>query len=105
MRLTTLNLVVFFSLDYKYTKNHISSYIVMVQLKKWNIMKVVIEIEDDKKEFILNILTQHSCVKISPLKSEKLDIMSGILESVDELNQVKQGKLKTLSVEELLNEL
>jgi hypothetical protein len=68
-------------------------------------MKVLLDIKDGKVSFVLELLNSLSFVKVKPLSDEKAELMSNIKEAVEELNLIKQGKLKGIPAKDLLNEL
>jgi hypothetical protein len=68
-------------------------------------MKVLLDIKDSKAQFILELLINFSFVKTKPLTPYKADVLEGLKEAVEELNLIKQGKLKGISAKDLLNEL
>jgi len=68
-------------------------------------MKVLVEIRDNKADFILELLNNFSFVKaktISPVKAKFLEEMK---EAVENLNLVKKGKLMARPAKDLLNEI
>jgi uncharacterized protein YlbG (UPF0298 family) len=67
-------------------------------------MQVLIDIEENYKGDVLNKLTKLPYVKSAKF-SDSGDLKQEISESVDELNLIKQGKLKGVSFEEMMNEL
>lgn len=68
-------------------------------------MRLVIDIEESKVDFMLNLLKEFSFVKTSKLYEEPEDIASSLNEAVAEMKLVKSGKLKTRSAQEFLDEL
>lgn len=68
-------------------------------------MKVLIDVKDNKADFILELLNNFSFVKTKQISPAKAELIEEIKEAVENLNQVKQGNLKARSVKELLNEL
>lgn len=68
-------------------------------------MKVLLDIKDSKVSFVMELLNSLSFVKVKPLSNEKAELMSDIKEAVDELNMIKEGKLKGIPAKDLLNEL
>lgn len=68
-------------------------------------MKVVLEIKDDKADFILELLSNFKYVKTKPLNPHKEEVLNGIREAVEEVNLHKQGKIKLKTARELLDEL
>ena len=68
-------------------------------------MKVLLDIKDSKASFVMELLNSLNFVKVKPLSDEKAELMSDIKEAVEELNLIKQGKLKGIPAKDLLNEL
>ena len=68
-------------------------------------MKVLLDIKDSKVAFVMELLNSLNFVKVKPLSDEKAELMSNIKEAVEELNLIKQGKLKGIPAKDLLNEL
>ena len=67
-------------------------------------MKILVDINDKKVPFFMELLSQLSFVRALPLPGVKSQLEAEIEQAVKELTLVKQGKLKTRSVEDLLNE-
>jgi len=68
-------------------------------------MKVLLDIKDSKVSFVMELLNNLNFVKVKPLSDEKAELMNNIKEAVEELNLIKQGKLKGIPAKDLLNEL
>lgn len=68
-------------------------------------MKLLLEIKDEKASFIMEVLRNFKDIKIKPLTAHKAQVLEGLKEAVNEVNLIKQGKLKGISAKELLNEL
>lgn len=68
-------------------------------------MKVLLDIQDSKALHLLEVLKSLPYVKTKQLTEEKALLMSEIKEAVENLNLVRQGKLKARSAKDLLNEL
>lgn len=68
-------------------------------------MKVLLDIKDDKAAFILDLLHKYKFVKAKPLTPYTAEVLEGLKEAVDEVNQVKAGKKKAQPLSEFLNEL
>ena len=68
-------------------------------------MKVLLDINDNKAEFVLEVLHQFRFVKaktISPAKAKFLEELSG---AVAEVKLAKRGKVKLQSAKDFLNGL
>ena len=68
-------------------------------------MKVLLDIEDTKAEFVMELLKSLSFVKAKPLTPHKASVLEGIREAVEEMKLVKSGKLHARNAEELFDEL
>jgi hypothetical protein len=68
-------------------------------------MKIILEIKDEKASFIMEVLKNFKDVKAIPLSNYKADVLEGIKEAVEEVNLIKQGRLKGIPARDLLNEL
>jgi len=71
-------------------------------------MKIVLDIKDNKVEYILHLLQQYSFVKINPVadkKAAKAQFLKGLGEAVNEVNLDRAGKIHLKSAKEFLNEL
>ena len=68
-------------------------------------MIVILDINDNKAAFVMELLNSLSFVKAKPITSEKARLMEEIKEAVDNLNLAKQGKLEARPLKELLDEL
>lgn len=68
-------------------------------------MKVLLDINDDKAKFFLDLLKDLSFVKATPLDGTKMRILTDWQEAMEELKRVKAGKKRGRPVQALLNEL
>jgi hypothetical protein len=68
-------------------------------------MKVLVDIRDNKADFVMELLNSLSFVKAKPITNEKALLMGEIREAVENVKLAKQGKLKAKPLNELLNEL
>jgi hypothetical protein len=68
-------------------------------------MKAVLDIQDSKAAFVMELLGNFSFVEVQPLTNEKALLLKEIKEAVDEVNLIKQGKAQGRPARELLNEL
>lgn len=68
-------------------------------------MKVILDIKDDKAEYILEILRNLKNVKIKPLRSNKEKFIEGFKEAIEEVKLHREGKIKLQSAREFLDEL
>jgi hypothetical protein len=68
-------------------------------------MKVLLDIEDQKADFVLELLKNLKFVKAKPLSTYKAEVFENIKQSVDEFNLIQEGKIKAIPAKELLDEL
>jgi hypothetical protein len=68
-------------------------------------MKILLEIEDQKTDFVLELLKNLKFVKVKALTPYKAEVFENIQQSIDEFNLVKEGKLKVISAKELLTNI
>ena len=68
-------------------------------------MKVLLDIKDDKAAFIMELLHNFKFVKVKELTPYKAEVLEGIREAVEEVNQIKSGKKKAQPLSEFLNDL
>ena len=69
------------------------------------IMKVLIDIRDNKAAFVMELLNNLPFVKAKPISDEKALLIEEIKEAVENVKLAKQGKLRAKPLNELLNEL
>ncbi len=68
-------------------------------------MKVLLDIKDQKADFILELLKSFSYVKTQKLTESKAQVLEELKEAVDNMKLVKKGKMKARPAKELLDEL
>ena len=68
-------------------------------------MKVLLDIKDAKSAFIMELLNSFSFVKTKPLTPYKADVLEGLLEAVESMKLIKEGKLKPRPAKEVWDEL
>jgi hypothetical protein len=69
-------------------------------------MQLLLEIEDHRASFVLELLGQLQGVNAKPLTTTEAELLkSEIQEAVVNLNLVKQGKMKSKPLNALLDEL
>lgn len=71
----------------------------------FTIMKILIEIPDNKASSLIDVLKSISYVKTKPLTDVKALLMEEIREAVEEMKQIKAGRKKARNAEDFLNEL
>jgi len=68
-------------------------------------MKVILDIEDNRAGFVMELLSNLSFVKTKPLTPYKSKVLEDLAEAVHEMRLVKAGKLKARNAEDLIDEL
>jgi hypothetical protein len=68
-------------------------------------MKVLVDVNDNKGDFIIEMLNNFPFVKAKSISPAKARLLEEIKEAVENLNLVKEGKLKARPAKDLLNEL
>jgi len=68
-------------------------------------MKLLLEIQDNKAGFFLELIKNFRFIKAKPISAEDAVLLGEIQEAVKNMNLVNEGKLKARPAEELLNEL
>jgi hypothetical protein len=69
------------------------------------IMRVLLEVKDNKVDFILELLNNFSFVKAEAISDEKDQLLSDLKDAAEQIRLHKQGKLKLKTAQDLLNEL
>ena len=73
---------------------------------KTKVMKILLDISDNKASFFMEVLKNFSFVKkATPITDAKADLMQDIREAVEELKLIREGKLKGIPAKDLLNDL
>ena len=68
-------------------------------------MRVLLDIKDNKADFVMELLHNLSFVKTQTISDEKVQLINELKEAVEEMKQIKAGKKKARNAEEFLNEL
>ena len=68
-------------------------------------MKVLLEIPDHKASSLMDVLNSIPYVKTKRIKEPKEILIVEIKEAVEELNLIKQGKLKGIPARQMLDDL
>ena len=68
-------------------------------------MKIILDIRDDKVAFIMELLSTFKFVKARPIMPYKAQVLEGISEAVEQVNQARQGKSTLKTAYQLLDEL
>lgn len=69
------------------------------------VMKVLLDIPDNKAAALMEVLNSISYVKAKTLTDDKAQLMREIREAVEEMKLIKAGKKQANSAEDFLNEL
>lgn len=68
-------------------------------------MKVLLDIKDNKADFVMELLHNFSFVKAEPISPKKAQFFKELKASVNEVLLAEKGKIKLKTAEQLLNEL
>ena len=68
-------------------------------------MKLLLDIEEEKAPFIMELLKNFNFVKTSPLTPYKGEVLENVRDAVKEVNQVKAGRQRAQSLREFLDEV
>ena len=68
-------------------------------------MKVLLEIPDNKAQSIMDVLHSISYIKTTSLTESKAKLLKEIKQAVDEITVIRTGKKKARNAEDFLNEL
>ncbi len=68
-------------------------------------MKVLLDIKDSKADFVLELLDSLSFVKAKPLSKKKEKFLKELKEGIENVKLVKEGKIKSRPLNDLLDEL
>ena len=68
-------------------------------------MKLLVDVNDNKGDFILELLNNFPFAKAKPMSPAKSQLLEEMKEAVENLNLVKQGKIKAKLAKDLLDEL
>jgi hypothetical protein len=68
-------------------------------------MKVLLDIKESKAEFVLELLSYFSFVKIKQLTPYKAQVFKDLADAVADMKLIKEGILKPRHAKELLDEL
>lgn len=78
---------------------------IKLSLKQKTIMRVLLDIKDNKAASLLEVLRGLPYVKTKTISDEKALLMEEVKEAVENLKLVREGKLKARPAKELLDEL
>jgi len=68
-------------------------------------MKVLLDIKDNKADFVMELLQNLAFVKVETVSTPKARFIKEFKQAVDEVNLAKQGKIKLKTADQLLDEL
>ncbi len=68
-------------------------------------MKVILDIPDKKYQFFLELVQSLKFVKVEEVYDSKEEIIANLKQGIKEVKLYKQGKLKTTSAKDFLDEL
>lgn len=68
-------------------------------------MKVLVDVNDNKGDFILELINNFSFAKAKPISPAKAQLLMELKEAVENLNLVKTGKITARPAKDLLDEL
>jgi len=65
-------------------------------------MKLLLEVKEEKLEFLLELLRHLPFVKAQPLSPQKAELLEDLRSAVEYVNLAKQGKFKPKPLQQLL---
>ena len=68
-------------------------------------MQLLVDIQDHKADFVLELLHNLKFVKTKQISQAKYEFMSDLATAVQEVNEIKSGKLSGKPIQNLLDEL
>ncbi|MFY0605940.1 MAG: hypothetical protein JXR10_04440 [Cyclobacteriaceae bacterium] len=68
-------------------------------------MKLILDVKDDKALFLLELLKNFPFVSAKEISPYNAEILEGLKDSVEQVNLVKEEKVKLKSAKDLLDEL
>lgn len=68
-------------------------------------MNILLEVNDSKAAFVMELLNNFSFVKAKPISPAKALLMEEIREAVENMKMVDKGKMIGQPLKDLLNEL
>lgn len=69
------------------------------------VMKVILDIPDNKASSLLEVLSSISGVKVKPISDKKALLMTELKEAVEEMKLIKAGKKQARNAEDFINVL
>ena len=68
-------------------------------------MQLLVDIQDHKADFVLELLRNLKFVKTKQISQAKYEFMSDLATAVQEVNEIKSGKSAGKPIQNLLDEL
>ncbi len=68
-------------------------------------MQYLLEVDDNKDKFLLEILKHFRFVKTRPLSKANVQFVTELQQSIEQVKQAKKGKVKLQKAKDILNEL
>lgn len=68
-------------------------------------MKVLLEVKDNKADFVLELIESLTFVKAEVISTSKARFLKDFKQAIDDVGLAKEGKIKLKTAEELLDEL
>ena len=68
-------------------------------------MKLILDIQDNKVPFFMELLHNFRFIKAKPISDEKALFFKELGEAVEEVNEIKYGGKKARNAQDFLNEL
>ena len=68
-------------------------------------MKVLLEVKDNKADFVLELIERLTFVKAEVISTSKARFLKDFKQAIDDVGLAKEGKIKLKTAEELLDEL
>jgi hypothetical protein len=69
------------------------------------VMKLLLEIKEDKAQFVLGLLRRLPYVRVKPFTPFQFEVLDSTRTALEELQLIKEGKLEARDADELLNEI
>ena len=69
------------------------------------VMKVLLDIKEDRAQFVLGLLRRLPYVKVKPFTPFQFEVLDSTRTALEELQLIKEGKLEARDADELLNEI
>lgn len=68
-------------------------------------MQYLLEVDDNKDKFLMEILKHFRFVKTRPLSKANVQFVTELQQSIEQVKQAKKGKVKLQKAKDILNEL